>query len=97
MKNYELIFATGLSQKEYDKPEIYWRIKDHESFLKKLDLNFKEYVKDDQRLSTDFDSYEDMEKCYKTLLAIKDKDEEKLFGVLDKREIHFLPLIDVPK
>ena len=86
MKNYELIFATGLSQKEYDKPEIYWRIKDHESFLKKLDLNFKEiHPRMTRDFLIDFDSYEDMEKCYKTLLAIKDKDEEKLFGVLDKR------------
>ena len=41
----------------------------------------------------DFDSYEDMEKCYKTLLAIKDKDEEA-FGVLDKENSLFATHFD---
>ena len=85
-ENYELIFATGLSQKEYDKPEIYWRIKDHKAFLKKLNLDFKEiYPRMTRDFLVEFDKHEDMEKCYKTLSAIKDKDDEKLFGILEKR------------
>ena len=38
-KNVELIFATGLSQKEFEKPVIYWRPKSHANFLKKLKSN----------------------------------------------------------
>ena len=34
LNNVEVIFATGLSQKEFETPVIYWRLKNHANFLK---------------------------------------------------------------
>lgn len=86
MKEYELIFATGLSQKEYDSPAFYWRLKNHESFLGKLNINFK---KVNPRMTRDFlvefENNEDLESCYNSLSLISDGNNEKLFGVIDKR------------
>ena len=41
LDDYELIFATGLSQQEYHLPRIYWRLKNHESFLNKIGVRLK--------------------------------------------------------
>lgn len=86
MKEYELIFATGLSQKEYDSPAFYWRLKNHESFLEKLNINFR---KVSPRMTRDFlvefENNEDLESCYNSLSLISDGNNEKLFGVIDKR------------
>ena len=38
-EGYSIIFATGLSQEPYDRVKFYYRLKDHNSFLKKLVLN----------------------------------------------------------
>ena len=37
---YELIVATGLSQRPYDRVKYYYRLKDHFDFLKKIGVNF---------------------------------------------------------
>ena len=51
LERVDFIIATGLSQKPYNKKEYYYRLKNHESFLKKLKLNFKEVI---PRMSRDF-------------------------------------------
>ena len=44
-KGYNLIFVTGLSQKPYNKVKFYYRLKNHESFLKKLDIRYESVQK----------------------------------------------------
>jgi hypothetical protein len=47
----ELIIATGLSQKPYDRIKFYYRLKDHERFLRTLDIPFKAVL---PRMTRDF-------------------------------------------
>ena len=39
-KGYSIIFATGLSQEPYDRIKFYYRLKNHNSFLKKVGIKF---------------------------------------------------------
>tara|TARA_Y100001970_G_C14188091_1_gene833753 strand:+ start:676 stop:1962 length:1287 start_codon:yes stop_codon:yes gene_type:complete len=98
MAKHELIFATGLSQKEFDSPVIYWRVKNHSTFLEKLNISFKEVQ---PRMTRDFliefDNNEDMENCYCALSDISDQNNVKLFGILDKREKSLFATLTYPK
>ena len=47
----ELIIATGLSQVPYLRPEIYYRLDDHASFLRKLGIVFESVI---PRMTRDF-------------------------------------------
>ena len=51
LNNYEIILATGLSQKPYDRIKFYYRLKDHTNFLKNLNIKF---VKIEPRMTRDF-------------------------------------------
>ena len=46
-----IILATGFTQKIINQPHYYYRLVNHENFLKKLDLNF---LKVEPRMSRDF-------------------------------------------
>jgi hypothetical protein len=50
-KNYELIVATGLSQSPYNRIKYYYRLKDHDTFLRKVGINFLEIQ---PRMTRDF-------------------------------------------
>ena len=50
-KNYEIILATGLSQKPYDRLKYYYRLVDHKNFLQIIGLNFS---KVEPRMTRDF-------------------------------------------
>ena len=98
LSKHELIFATGLSQKEFDSPMIYWRLKNHSTFLRKLNISFKEVQ---PRMTRDFliefDNDEDMENCYRVLSDISDQNNVKLFGILDKREKSLFVTLTYPE
>lgn len=49
--NTELIVATGLSQKPYEKLKFYYRLRNHESFLEMVGVNYKLVV---PRMTRDF-------------------------------------------
>ena len=51
LKNIELIIATGLSQKPYEKLKFYYRLSDHEAFLKKIGVEFNTVL---HRMTRDF-------------------------------------------
>ncbi len=51
LNNYEIILATGLSQKPYDRIKFYYRLKDHTNFFKNLNIKF---VKIEPRMTRDF-------------------------------------------
>ena len=51
LANTELIVATGLAQKPYDRIKFYYRLKDHEKFLQKVGIRFREVV---PRMTRDF-------------------------------------------
>ena len=51
-KNCGLIIATGLSQEPFLKTQYYYRLKNHEKFLKKIGLNFEKVY---PRMTRDFE------------------------------------------
>ena len=86
IKEYEKIIATGLSQEPYDKIEFYYRLKNHNSFLNKIGLNFKKvYPRMTRDFLISFDSNEDALEAEKILSEIKVNNKDKLFGEIDNR------------
>lgn len=85
--NTDLIIATGLSQKPYDRVKYYYRLKDHERFLTELGIEFKSVA---PRMTRDFlvefDSVELAAAAERKLLAINVvNSDELLFGEIDNR------------
>ena len=81
-----IIIATGLTQKVVDKPEYYYRLNDHQNFLKKNKVKFK---KIEPRMSRDFliifENNSDRDKAFNVLNSLH-LNKKKLFGILDKRQ-----------
>ena len=48
---YDLILATGLRQVPYDRVKYYYRLRNHEEFLKKISIKFKKVI---PKMSRDF-------------------------------------------
>jgi hypothetical protein len=83
----EVIVATGLSQIPYDRVKFYYRLKNHESFLKDLGIQFNKVV---PRMTRDFliefDSSllaSDAQKILSTVKVLPD--DVQLFGGIDNR------------
>ena len=51
LDDYDIVLATGLSQKPYDRTKYYYRLKNHAKFLKNLDIHFS---KVEPRMTRDF-------------------------------------------
>ena len=84
--NTELIIATGLSQKPYEKLKFYYRLKNHKAFLEGLGIDFREAI---PRMTRDFlvsfDSVEQAFMAEKQLSEILVDNEVKLFEEIDNR------------
>ena len=82
----EVIIATGLSQKPYDKLEFYYRLKDHRSFLDALGIVFRDVI---PRMTRDFlvsfDSVEDAFVAEQQLSDILVDNEFRFFEEIDNR------------
>ena len=94
--NTHYIIATGLSQKPYDSPIFYYRLKDHAAFLELLDIDF---VSVQPRMTRDFlvrfvdDTARDQAVEKFSKLAIGGV---ALFGQLDKRSNEVFVTMDYP-
>ena len=86
LRDTRLMISVGLRQIPYEKPEFYWRLKNHDEFLKKLGINF---IKVKPRMTRDFliefDNEKDLIKAEKTLLQVKSINGEAIFGEVDNR------------
>ena len=97
-KNVELIFATGLSQKEFEKPVIYWRLKSHANFLKKLNISFLNvFPRMTRDFLIEFNSEKDRNECFEILSKIQDENGQKLFGEIDKQNNSLFVTLTYPK
>jgi len=83
---YEVIIATGLSQKPFEDIKFYYRLIDHEKFLNKLGIN---YLRVQPRMSRDFlisfENVEDALICERILKRILVNNSKNLFGEVDNR------------
>jgi len=82
----EIIISTGLSQKPYDKVKFYYRLRDHNAFLKSLEIVFKRVT---PRMTRDFliefNSIENALIAQEILESILVNNKEPLFGEVDNR------------
>lgn len=81
-----IIVATGLTQEIVQKPQFYYRLINHESFLRSLGLV---YLRVETKMSRDFSIYfsdnEDRDKGFQILKKIY-LNGDVLFGVLDLKD-----------
>ncbi len=93
-KNYEIILATGLSQKPYDRLKYYYRLVDHKNFLKLLDLKFS---KVEPRMTRDFlisfDNKNELEDALKKFDLINRLNQKTIFSYDKRKESLFVSLV----
>ena len=93
----ELIVATGLSQKPYPKVKFYYRLQNHEKFLKQIGIEFTKVI---PRMTRDFlltfQSEEEAAIATKTLANITVSDGKRLFGEIDNRGAELFVVLDYP-
>jgi hypothetical protein len=93
IKNYEIILATGLSQKPFDRTKYYYRLKDHSTFLKVLRINFS---KVEPRMTRDFlvsfSNKKDLDFAEKRFQEINFLNSEKIFKFDKRAESIFVSL-----
>lgn len=99
-KNYEFIIYTGLSQDINDDPEYYYRLQNHDKFLRYFDIKFKSV---NPRMSRDFEieflNQKDAELAAKELALIRtiNKENCKIFEIIDVRDKNIFVTLTYPK
>ena len=87
IKDYQIIVATGLSQNPHHKTTFYYRLKNHESFLKEFEITFeKVYPRMSRDFLITFKNKYDAEKAEKKLQSFEVENNVKLFSEIKKKE-----------
>jgi len=87
LPNISLVAATGLTQAPYDRAKFYYRLKDHESFLRSVGLRFRRVL---PRMTRDFViEFESSSEAIEAACALADMrvkiDGQPVFGDIDNR------------
>ena len=86
LPNTQIIIATGLSQKPYEKLKFYYRLKDHASFLNQVGIEFTDVM---PRMTRDFlisfNTVEQALQAEQKLSKILVNNKVKLFEEIDNR------------
>jgi hypothetical protein len=92
----EVIIATGLSQKPYERTKFYYRLKDHRKFLKNIGI---EFLKVEPRMTRDFlinfSSKSLVEDALNKLESIS-VEGERLFGEIEIRGLELFVTLTYP-
>lgn len=98
LKNVELLVATGLSQKPYDRKKFYYRLKNHQKFLEQFGISFKEVL---PRMTRDFlitfNSNREALKAHEVLISLKINDRVNMFDHIDNRGKELFVTLTYPK
>tara|TARA_Y100000816_G_C26089932_1_gene575831 strand:- start:199 stop:1491 length:1293 start_codon:yes stop_codon:yes gene_type:complete len=93
-EEYSILIATGLSQNPHKEKNFYYRIKNHENFLKLIGVDFKTV---EPRMSRDFlinfENIELLEKSLKIFQEINHLNNEKIFEIDCRNKSIFVSLI----
>ena len=96
LKNYEIVLATGLSQKPYDRVKYYYRLKNHSNFLNILKINF---IKVEPRMTRDFlisfSNKKDLDFASHRLQEINLLNKEQIFKFEKREDSIFVSLAHV--
>ena len=94
LNDYQIVIATGLSQKPYDRLKFYYRLKDHRDFLKKLDINF---AKVEPRMTRDFlisfNNNEEKKQAIRKLKNFNEINNLEIFSLEDRNNSIFVTLL----
>jgi hypothetical protein len=86
LKDTRLMIAVGLRQIPFEKPTFYWRLINHNEFLKKLGIKFKEIQ---PRMTRDFliefENNKDLVLAEKLLSNVKSRNGILLFNEIENR------------
>ena len=86
IKDIEIIIATGLSQVPYDKIKFYYRLLDHEKFLKKVGISFKKvYPRMTRDFLIEFKTNDEASRCHQILSALKINEKNVIFNQIENR------------
>ena len=86
IKNYDLIFATGLSQVLNHNGEYYYRLKNHKDFLNKLNIKFNNiYPRMSRDFLIEFETKEDLDSCFEILSSLT-LSNIKLFDKIERKD-----------
>ncbi len=83
----EVILATGLSQKPYDRVKFYYRLNSHAHFLHEIGIQFREvFPRMTRDFLIEFDSIQNAQLAQDILASIRVAENEiQLFGDIDNR------------
>ena len=96
-KDYQLIIATGLSQKPYHHTKYYYRLKNHNAFLDLVGIKFKNvYPRMTRDFLITFSSKRDLEDAKKILGDIVFDNNIKMFGEIDNRNNELFVVLTYP-
>jgi len=86
-KDTDVILATGLTQKPYDKVKFYYRLNSHAEFLNSLNINFTDvFPRMTRDFSIEFKDELQAQKAQRVLASVYvEKDGIPLFGEIDNR------------
>ncbi|MBM4230367.1 MAG: hypothetical protein FJ184_06400 [Gammaproteobacteria bacterium] len=95
----DVLIATGLSQKPFDRVKFYYRLKDHVSFLRGLDIKFKAVF---PRMTRDFlIEFENDQQATaaqgKLAGLVVESEDSPLFGKIDNRGDSLFVTLTYPK
>jgi len=86
LKDIRLMIAVGLRQVPFENAVFYWRLKDHDGFLKKIGINFK---KTTPRMTRDFliefENNYDLVEAEKSLKKVRTINGDLIFREVDNR------------
>lgn len=87
LTDVDVVLATGLAQKPYDRIKFYYRLNSHADFLRGLGIAFKEvYPRMTRDFLIEFDDEKDALKAQETLAGVHvQNDGLPLFGEIDNR------------
>lgn len=95
--NTNTLIVTGLSQKAYPKPKLYWRLTDHEKFLQHVGIKFASV---NPRMSRDFqitfESHDHLVDGRKRLQRIKDTADNFVFGDFEDNDLTLFVTLNYP-
>jgi hypothetical protein len=97
--DFDVILATGLAQKPYDRVKFYYRLTSHEKFLRGIGVKFSRVL---PRMTRDFliefESEQQAQLAQLILASVRvDGDEVNLFGEIDNRGKSLFVTLTYPK
>lgn len=98
MGDVDLIVATGLTQKPYDRVKYYWRLRDHVAFMDRIGVNCRAvYPRMTRDFMIEFDSVKAAKHGAEQLAGVVcETDGKSIFGEIDNRGLSLFVTLTYP-